>query len=157
MRPFIPFLLVIGIWLIMTKSTGDATVARGIRNNNPLNIRENENVDYEWIGEHEQDLDPQFEEFESPEYGIRAAARLLNTYRTKHGLNTINGIISRWAPRSENETDSYIASVAQKVGIDANEPLPLDQIPALIKAMIYHENGSQPYSDEIIIKGVAMA
>lgn len=126
---------------------------RGIRNNNPLNIRENHLVDYDWQGEHELDIDPEFEEFVTPEKGIRAAARILKNYRDNRGLNTVSGIITRWAPPTENDTTSYIESVAVKVGIGRSEALTDYDYPELIKAMIYHENGQQPYSDSIIESG----
>jgi len=157
MRPLVPLLLIIGVWLLMTKSTGNASLPRGIRNHNPMNIRENHQSDFDWVGEHEKDLDKDFEEFSSPEYGIRAGVRILNTYQTKYGLNTIEGIINRWAPPNENDTESYINSVAHGLGISADAPISTALIPELVKAIIYHENGLQPYSDETIYAGVALA
>ncbi|MBO9490739.1 structural protein [Endozoicomonas sp. G2_1] len=132
---------------------------RGIRNNNPLNIRENHRVDYDWEGEHPLDLDSEFEEFVSPQKGIRAAARILRNYRVNRGLDTVSGIISRWAPPKnekgefENHTESYIKSVAQKINIDPHQVLSERDYPSLIKAMIYHENGQQPYSSDTINQG----
>lgn len=129
---------------------------RGIRNNNPLNIRENQAVDYDWLGEHELDLDSEFEEFETPVHGIRAGARILRNYRDIHGLNTVSGIINRWAPTIENDTQSYIDSVSSKIGVSPNQLLDNEIYPELIAAMIYHENGAQPYSMEQINEGFVM-
>lgn len=137
--------------------TFKTNVPRGIRNNNPLNIRENASGGDAWQGELETELDGAFEEFESPEYGIRAAVKLFETYRTRYGLDTIAGIVSRWAPSSENDTNSYIESVAQKTGIHADIFLTQEDYPALLKAMIFHENGQQPYPDSVINEGVRLA
>jgi len=130
------------------------TVARGIRNNNPLNIREALGGGDAWNGERAENTDADFEEFKSPEYGIRAAVKILQNYRDYYGLNTITGIIERWAPSSENNTNAYVESVALNTGIDKSKVLATTDYDALIKAMIYHENGSQPYSDEIILTGI---
>jgi len=121
---------------------------KGIRNNNPLDIRVSGD---EWQGKTGDD--GEFFQFESPVFGIRAAARTLRTYREKHGLNTVSGIINRWAPPSENLTGSYIESVANKIKLDAHETLRDEDYPRLIEAMIFHENGEQPYSAEIIQDG----
>ena len=127
--------------------------ARGLRNNNPLNIKEGPDGGAEWEGEHELDLDPTFEEFITPVHGIRAGARILRTYAVKYGLDTIAGIIARWAPTSENDTQNYINFVAKKAGISANEKLNDDTYPAVISAMIDMENGSNPYTYDEIKQG----
>lgn len=51
-----------------------------------------------------------FCKFSDPMYGLRAAAILLCRY-VRQGDNTVDKIISRWAPPSENATDVYIAYV----------------------------------------------
>jgi hypothetical protein len=114
---------------------------RGIRNNNPLNIRVGNN----WQGE-VQNTDGEFEQFESVVMGIRAAAKLLKTYRDKYGFNTIEQIITRWAPPEENNTAAYIKSVEARTGIARDRQLATDDYKALISAMIFHENGAQPYT-----------
>jgi hypothetical protein len=143
--------LIIGVYFMLNTAK-----PRGIRNNNPLNIRENHKVDYDWVGESLFDKDLDFEEFVSPVYGIRAAARILKNYRDKYDLNTVSGIINRWAPPIENDTQAYIESVADKVGINAHEPLAEVDYTRLISAMIYHENGQQPYSVDEIQQGFEM-
>ena len=124
---------------------------RGIRNNNPLNIRVSND---KWLGL--VGGDGAFFQFESAVYGLRAAARILKNYRDKYGLNTIVGIVNRWAPPNENNTQSYINSVAGKVGVDANQVLNDADYKQLIAAMIYHENGEQPYSIDEITQGFEM-
>lgn len=126
---------------------------RGIRNNNPGNIRHGD----QWVGMSENQTDPDYVQFISPEYGIRAMARVLKTYRNSYGLNTIAEIVSRWAPPSENDTQSYIKSVAQRLAVNPDQPINDFHTPLLIAAIIQHENGQQPYSEETIAMGVAMA
>lgn len=127
---------------------------RGIRNNNPGNIRRTGTA---WRGMSPQQPDPEYITFQSPVWGIRAMARILKNYRALYGLDTVAGIVSRWAPPSENNTAAYIASVSAAVGVDPDQPLTADQLPALVAAMIYHENGQQPYSLNTIKEGVALA
>jgi len=121
---------------------------RGIRNNNPLNIRENGT---KWLGRAGDD--GAFVQFESASLGIRAAARILKNYRDKYGLNTVSGIINRWAPPVENDTNSYVNSVAKKTNVDVYQVLSDSDYPNLIRAMIYHENGQQPYTNQVINDG----
>ena len=104
---------------------------RGIRNNNPLNIRKSAD---KWQGKAGDD--GAFVIFDTPENGIRAAGRLLKTYRDKHGLNTIRGIVNRWAPPNENNTEAYIAFVEQKTGFFRDLTLNASDYPAVIAAMI---------------------
>ena len=97
-------------------------IARCIRNNNPLNIRRGT---ARWKGMSMRDDDEDFEQFETMAYGWRAAFILLGrTYYEKYHLNTIQKIISRWAPACENKTDAYMMYVAINVGINECDPLP---------------------------------
>ena len=100
---------------------------RGIRNNNPLNIRRGKD---QWQGLKAQQTDAQFCQFESLEYGWRAAFYLLTrTYYHKYRLYTIRAIINKWAPPSENQTSKYIENVCRLTGIAPDEPIgiPSDQ------------------------------
>ena len=130
--------------------------ARGIRNNNPGNIRKGE----KWKGLSEHQTDSSFCIFVSPEYGIRALVKILLTYYKKYQLNTVKKIISRYAPPNENETESYIKSVANQLGVASDEVIDLSSVAVLVvllRAIIRHENGEQPYSDEQILKGIHLA
>ncbi len=127
---------------------------RGIRNNNPLNIRYS--IYNDWQGQ--TGTDGEYAIFSSAEYGIRAAAKLLNNYVTKYGLRSVSGIINRWAPASENNTGAYIQAVANKLNVQSNDVLLWPtQLKPLLEAMIYHENGIQPYSQQTIINGIKKA
>ena len=95
-----------------------------------------------------------------PEYGIRALAKILLNYERKYGLNTVRKIINRYAPEVENDTASYVASVAGQLGVAADEVIDISDTAVmlvLVKAIIRHENGCQPYDNEVLIKGIRMA
>lgn len=128
---------------------------RGIRNNNPGNIELGSD---RWQGLSDSQTDGRFAQFDAPEYGIRAMAKVLSNYQSKHGLNTPRQMISRWAPSNENDVGSYAASVAKRSGLDPDRPIDLSRDgAALIEAMIQHENGQQPFSREQVLKGIEMA
>ena len=111
---------------------------RGIRNNNPGNIRYNSFS--QQLGATGKD-DSGFAVFESMQQGIEAAVRLLQSYAAR-GYDTIKSIISRWAPSSENDTAGYIASVAKKMGISADQHLSKDQLNGVAQAIFVRENGN---------------
>ena len=116
---------------------------RGIRNNNPLNIRRGKD---QWKGLRAQQTDASFCQFESLEYGWRAFYLLTRTYYHKYRLFTIRAIISKWAPPNENLTSTYIANVCRLTGIPPDEPIgiPSDQPArwmAVGIAMAIQENG----------------
>ena len=96
---------------------------RGIRNHNPLNIRRTGKD--QWQGLAEVQNDRSFCQFESLEWGWRAAFYLLTrTYYHTHRLYTIRGIISRWAPpQDHNNTEAYIKNVSRLTGIGPDEPI----------------------------------
>lgn len=116
------------------------TAPRGIRNNNPLNIR----VGNKWVGEVKSPTDPSFEQFTCMPYGLRAAFIILRRYIEVYKLNTISKIVSRWAPSSENNTLAYIRRVSISMIYDADAPISFNDKPrmiALVKAMCIVECG----------------
>lgn len=126
--------------------------SRGIRNNNPLNIRISTN---KWEGKITPNTDGSFEQFKTPEDGIRAGAKLLLVYNAHYKLSTVHGLINRFAPGNENDTRAYALEVAKDIGVTLNQTIDVDDyktMSALIKAMIDYENDGDgcPYSDEII-------
>jgi len=128
---------------------------RGIRNNNPGNIRHGDS----WQGMAEQQNDSAFVQFISPVWGVRALAKVLYTYRFKHGLVTVRQIISRWAPPNENNTEAYVNSVADALGVEPDHTLFFErpQVLALVRAIIKHENGKQPYDTVLLSEGITKA
>ncbi|EEV2750618.1 TPA: hypothetical protein ACU57F_002131 [Escherichia coli] len=130
--------------------------ARGIRNNNPGNLEYSKTNP--WVGQTGDD--GRFAKFETPEHGIRALGRNLMSYQ-RQGIDTVSEIINRWAPPADkNDTMSYIKAVCEQLGVSADEPLDAsnpDTLKALCAAIIHHENGSQPYSDQQLTAGVSAA
>lgn len=124
---------------------------RGLRNNNPGNIRNSDAID--WTGEVSLKKDNDFEEFEDIEHGYRAMFILVRNYILKHGLNTIRGIISRYAPAHENHTENYIDIVSNRSGIGADDVISADNREIMIRviaAMSYVENGVEADMSDVI-------
>lgn len=128
---------------------------RGIRNNNPGNIRHSST---KWQGQSATQTDSAFVQFVTPEYGIRALSKVLDTYSAKYGLNTVRGIINRYAPPSENITGAYVSAVAGALGVSPDQVIDVKGSKAkLVAAIIKHENGLNPYALATINTGVTMA
>lgn len=126
---------------------------RGIRNNNPGNIRVSKD---QWEGMTGDD--GAFVTFDSPESGVRALGKNLLSYG-RQGYDSIEKIINRWAPPNENDTQAYIDSVVAATGIPATQSLDLsnpDTLSALAQAISFHETGSR-YNPEVYQQGVARA
>jgi hypothetical protein len=136
------------------------SLPRGIRNNNPLNIRRSKD---QWKGMAEAQTDGAFVQFKTLEYGWRAAFYLLTrTYYHKYRLYTIRSIISKWAPSIENKTDAYIANVSRLTGIAPDEPIgiPSDQPArwiAIGRAMAIQENGIDSIDDFAMLRGWSLS
>lgn len=90
------------------------SLPRGLRNNNPGNIRLSSTV---WKGELRPSQDKEFCQFQTMAYGYRALIRLLQNYRKLHGCKTVADFINRWAPPSENNTSGYISRVCREIQI----------------------------------------
>ena len=99
-------------------------MTRGIRNNNPLNIRR---TSTRWQGAREEQTDKSFMQFKTMAYGYRAAWKVLQTYYERFCMQskpfTVRNIITRWAPPSENDTEAYIKSVLKLSSIGGKEKL----------------------------------
>ncbi len=115
---------------------------RGLRNNNPLNIRHSADT---FRGEVEG-TDRAFKTFSYMSYGYRAAFVILGTYLSR-GLNTIEKIISRWAPPSENNTFDYVEIVELLSDVPRDKVLTAtdgaDYI-QIVAAMSFVENETAP-------------
>ncbi len=118
-----------------------STAPRGLRNNNPGNIRET--TGSLWNGQ--TGTDGQFAIF-----GMN--------YQALYGIDTVRGLINRWAPPNENDTGAYVGHVAESLGVHPDQTIEVaEHLPGLVAVITRHENGVQPYSDELINTGVAMA
>ena len=113
-------------------------VARGIRNNNPGNIR----IGINWLGRVVPGKDLSFIEFRTMPFGVRALyIDLINKH--KSGLRTVQDIIYKYAPPSENLTGAYVAAVAQDMKIPATQVFSptAKNFTTFVKAIVKHENG----------------
>jgi len=114
---------------------------RGIRNNNPGNIRLGGVI---WLGQKtEGTTDNAFMEFITPLHGLRALMKLLLNYHYKHTLDTVDSIMNRYAPPYENDTRAYAAIVARHLKVATGQKIRLTK-PTLIgfaEAVVVHENG----------------
>jgi len=134
-------------------------VPRNVRNNNPGNIKVSND---QWQGA--VGNDGTFVQFDTPEMGARAMAKVLDNYQTKHGLYSLHSIIGRWAPSSDNnDPTSYAEYVAKSVGIDPNTKIDFSQDRELqarvMKKMIEIESGAgaEYFTPEIIRSGISLA
>ena len=127
---------------------------RGIRNNNPLNIRRN--PANQWQGLRPVQADKLFCQFTAMKWGLRAAIRLMENY-IRRGAQTPRQIISRWAPPSENNTSGYITQACQRAGLDPDFPVLFwADLRKLIKAMSWIESRFQP-ADELLDEARALS
>lgn len=113
---------------------------RGLRNNNPLNIR----IGNVWLGEVDNPTDPEFEQFKEMRFGLRAAFVLMRRYIRHYKRTTISAIVAAWAPCSENDTVKYIDNVSRLSGIPCDAQLLFedkDAMVSIVAAMVVVENG----------------
>jgi len=144
----------------------------GVRNNNPGNIERN---NIRWQGA-ATEQSGRFIKFVSPEWGIRAMARVLITYQDKHKCDTVVKIISRWAPADpvmkadgtmapENHTDAYIRVVTEGVfgrydTASANTRIDVYNYQTmfdLMTAMIKVECAGKVYPRDVMDEGLKLA
>ncbi len=126
----------------------------GQRINNPYNIRQ---YDQGFLGESGEDSG--FVSFDDPMYGVRAADKVLTTYGTKRGINTIRGLINRFAPPSENDTSNYVNYISGQLGIDPDAEVDLsdpEMRARILSPMAMMESRSE-YSPGQITEMIEMA
>lgn len=137
-------------WLLHPSSSGSDP--RGIRNNNPLNLTY-------LPGQGATGSDGRFGVFATMEQGITAEVRQLELYSSKYGLDTIGGLVGRWAPTGENNTSAYAASVAAAMHLDQNARLNMSDpatMSALVQAMSRVETGRR-LDPDVVTRGVGDA
>lgn len=134
------------------------TDARGLRNNNPGNI---ERTTIQWAGTCNEQKDERFLTFEAPEWGIRAMVRILRNYQSQYNINTLNKATARWAPWADNNNPvEYAALVGNLAGIGPDQVIDFNDdgiMERIIPGFITKENGSQPYSNDVIRKSIILA
>jgi hypothetical protein len=129
---------------------------RGIRNNNPGNIK---TTGDKWLGQSDTQGDDTFVQFDNEIFGIRAMGKILQSY-SKRGVDTVEEIISTWAPPSENDTEAYIKSVEQSTGLSREDKVDAtdgDALAKIISGIIRQENGKEAVPEEDVIRsGVSL-
>jgi hypothetical protein len=137
------------------------TIPRGVRNNNPGNIDYNKANN--WVGQLPYDpaIESRFCRFDYAENGIRALGKLLQTYFNLRGRKTVRAIITPYAPSNENNTGAYIATVAQRCGLRADDQIPSITDPkvlgVLMTSIIAQENANYAYPDAVFAEGLRRA
>lgn len=136
---------------------------RAVRNNNPGNIRIGQN----WQGEMprsqmnaDQLAEKEFEVYLTPVWGFRAMASIFHAYADKHGITTIRGAISRWAPPNENNTGAYVNAVCQRTQRQPDAPFPFHDVRALAdlcRAVSIQEVGSWAFNYGDALTGVRLS
>ena len=124
-------------------------MSRGLRNNNPGNIKRNSDV---FQGE-KTSSDKEFKQFKSMAYGYRAIFKILSNYYRNYKLDTIRKIIGRWAPENENNTNAYIKAVSDYAGIPADDPINIndrEQMIRIVAGMSKVENGREADMSDVI-------
>lgn len=123
--------------------------SRGLRNNNPGNIRHSAGVTY--LGEI-KGADKLFRTFRTMSLGYRAIFVVLHTYCLRYGIRTISEAIERWAPPEENNTAAYVEFVARQSGRSASEPydtLSAEDMVPIVEAVSRMENGVAAVAEDI--------
>jgi len=120
-------------WDTSNDTTQERT--RGIRNNNPSNIKRGAN----WVGLDTMHTDSTYCQFVSMEYGVRALIKVMLNYDAK-GINTPKTIIERFA----SGRASYISYISIQTNTGIAEPFDYsntDKFYLLCKAICNFESG----------------
>lgn len=122
---------------------------RGLRNNNPGNIRRNSDM---FQGEVNPSRDKEFKQFKTMAYGYRAMFKILSNYYRKYSLTTIRKMITRWAPENENNTVAYVSLVSSYSGIGPDDLISFDreQMIRVVAGMSKVENGREADMSDVI-------
>jgi hypothetical protein len=87
--------------------------------------------------------DGRFARFASPDAGVSAMSRLLDSYGSR-GFDTIEKIVGRWSPPNENDTAILVNTMARRLGVKPGDRINMGD-PAikasLVNGLIEQENG----------------
>lgn len=122
---------------------------RGLRNNNPGNIRRNSDV---FQGEVNPSRDKDFKQFKTMAHGYRAVFKILSNYYRNYKLDTIRKMIEHWAPENENNTAAYVSLVCSYSGIGPDDLISFDreQMIRIVAGMSKVENGREADMSDVI-------
>ena len=144
---YIIIFIAIILLIITTKKVVDKKLPLGLRLNNPGNITKTTGL---WQGE-VVSSHKRFKQFINLAYGYRAIFIVLRSYIDK-GYDTIEKIITRYAPPSENDTLSYIKNVSKRTGIPSNKKVSffnISEIKKIVAAIVKSEVGITANVDDI--------
>lgn len=135
-----------------------ASAPRGIRNNNPGNLN--------YVGQNgatlENHVTPRFARFNSAFEGFAALGKQIKAYYNGTSkaagyqkLQSVEDIISRFAPASENNTQGYINKLSKMLGVGRGDSLNIHDpqvLATLMNGITQIENGKNPYAPEMVLK-----
>ncbi len=124
-------------------------LSRGIRNNNPGNIRKGVS---RFRGEVFPSQDLEFKQFSTAAWGYRAIFLLIYNYNALYGINTLEGVIKRWVPPCENNTRLYTEVVAQRLRVEPSAYIDASDRETMINfawSISKIENGETPILSDI--------
>lgn len=111
-----------------------------IKNRNPLNVKTIA-VNEPWLGQISTD-EYGHAIFSTFSYGLRAGAITIKNYSIKHGINTVEGIITRFTETTPEETMQYIIYVSNKLGVSPRQKINIKtKLPLLLRHMARYECG----------------
>lgn len=148
-----------GAAVVATVTDAVASNVRGIRNNNPGNVRRTAD---NWQGLSATQADASFFQFTEMRYGVRAAARIFRNYQSRNGLRTVAQLVSRWAPPVENDTAAYVGAVAKRIGVNIDSAIDLGNEEILyrfLRAIFRHECGivAEAIPESTVREGIALS
>ncbi|HID9279649.1 lytic transglycosylase [Serratia sp. IR-2025] len=140
-----------------------ANEPRGIRNNNPGNLN--------YVGQNgaalEDHATPRFARFNSAFEGFAALGKQIKAYYNGTSkaagyqkLQSVEDIISRFAPASENNTQTYINKLSKMLGVGRGDSLNIQDpqvLATLMNGITQIENGKNPYAPEMVLKAAQSA
>ena len=134
----------VGTNTVLQSEAGNPNAPRGVRNNNPGNLN--------FVGQEgavkESGPNGRFAVFNTPEAGVAALDRQLGIYGKRDKIDTLAGVISKWAPPSENDTEALIKNAAAFTGFDPDQEIDLNDPATLTKvrnAIIKQEGNAGAY------------
>lgn len=139
-------LLIIAVLVLIFGKVKKMT--RGMRNNNPFNLRW---TIANWLGKTGQD-DKGFCVFETISHGVRAGIKnLKNGYFSLR--MSIEEIVNKYAPASENNVDNYIEHICSyhKDFTPDYVPCNLRDYVLICKAIVRMEQGFDAVSEDMIV------
>ena len=121
---------------------------------NPFDLEKNPSI--KWQGQILPGIDTVFCQFNSMYAGLRAGYIDIKN-SIKEGYNTIQKFVTHYAPPNENDTQSYIVSVAMHMNMKPDDVLTMNNLKELGKAVLIQEQGICQFADSIINEAVLAA